>query len=357
MNIDTTERSGIDFRREIKDGPALLELARGWLKQGNTVVALELLQSALESPEAERLTDVRAKVLKETGRALMMQSEWDKADTNYVEAQRLFLSDEDYRGASECARNRANMLFQQGKFTESRDLCETALEWASTIKDYELRATILNTLAAINSTTGEHREALKAFKLCLADFRSASNILRQGYVLLNIGLTHIDLTEFPEAVGSLNEALAIAMTEKDLHLVEICYQNISKCYLEQNETMLAKSVIDTARKILPGLNSSALETELNVIDCKILRLMGNFNSALALMNLTYDQAVENKMAALQADVLFEQGQLYKQIGSRDLAIAKFNAAAQQYRQIDMDKRFRDSIQAVEHLEKGADRKL
>ena len=124
------------------------------------------------------------------------------------------------------------------------------------------------------------------FNLCLSDFQTAGNYSRQGYVILNIGLTQIELKAYDQAIQKLNEALSIAFSVKDLHLVEICYQNISKCYLEQNEASLAKSVIDTARKFLPGLNSQALEAELNLTDCKILRMLGHYEAAAELLSET-----------------------------------------------------------------------
>jgi tetratricopeptide (TPR) repeat protein len=184
----------------IRDGLTLLNLARGWLKQGNPVVAVELLKSAVRSPEAERDRELLAQILKSIGRAMMMQSEWEGADTHYLEAQRLFLDLENYKGAAECIRNRANMYFQKGKYKESEELCGQALEWATQINDYELRATILNTLGAIKSATGNLRDSIKIFKLCLTDFQTSGNKVRQGYVLLNIGLTQTELTEYVEAI-------------------------------------------------------------------------------------------------------------------------------------------------------------
>jgi hypothetical protein len=64
----------------VRDGYALLELARGWLKQGNPVVAAELLKSAKDSPEADVDEVLRARVLRESGRASMMQSDWERAE-------------------------------------------------------------------------------------------------------------------------------------------------------------------------------------------------------------------------------------------------------------------------------------
>jgi tetratricopeptide (TPR) repeat protein len=344
-----TKQADSRLSSEIRDGFALLDLARGWLKQGNPVVAGELLKSAIESTEVQRDRRLRARVLKETGRTMMMQSDWDRAESHYLEAQRLFVEAEDLQGAAECARNRANMYFQKGMYRESEELCEKALEWASMLEEHELRATILNTLAAIKSTIGEHRESIQTFMLCLADFQAAGNRIRQGYVLLNIGLCQLELEEYSEAVGSLNEALAIAFSEKDLNLVEICYQNISRCYLAQKETNLAKSVIDTARKILPGLNSRALEAELNLIDCRILRTMGSFREAESLLEVTLTMALDNQLTALQADILMEQGYLSLETGHTELAESRFNAAARQYRQLGVDRGLREAVRALDNL--------
>lgn len=339
---------------EISDGSALLNLARDWLKQGNPVVAADLLKSAITSREASSDKSLRAKILKEIGRTRMMQSEWEIAESHYLEAQGVFLEIEEYKGAAECARNRANMQFQKGLYEESETLCEQALEWASMLTDHELRATILNTLAAIKSTTGDYREALQTFRLCLSDFKAAGNLVRQGYVLLNIGLSHVELREFHEAIGSLNEALSIAFSEKDLSLVEICYQNISKCYLYQKETSLARSVIETARMILPGLNSKALEAELSLLDAQVLRAMGDFDAARELLEKTYIMAVDSELTALQADVLLEQGLLCQELGRQNLAAAKLNAAVHRFQEIGADKGFKEAVEALNKLRRCTD---
>jgi len=282
---------------------------------------------------------------------MMMQSDWESAEPYYLGSERLFLETENFQGAAECARNRANMYFQRGMYQESEDLCEQALNWISTLNNHELRATILNTLAAIKSATGSLKESIKIFKLCFADFQAAGNSLRQGYVLLNIGLTQTELGDHSEAIQNLKESLAIAFHEKDLHLVEICYQNIARCHLAQKETILARSVIETARKILPGLNSRALETELHLIDCKIRRAMGDFDGAEALLKKTHEETIEYGLSALQADVLLEQGLLLKGKGESQPAVCKLDAAAHQYKQLGMEKGFREAIQALDNLKR------
>ncbi len=354
MNVLMTKTTHNELCSGITDGHTLLDLARGWLRQGNPIVAHELLKSAISSTEAERDQSLRARILKETGRVKMMQSEWDSSEAYYLEAQRVFVSIEDHKGASECARNRANLHFQKGAYLNAEELCNQALDWASTSNDYELRATILNTIAAIKSATGELQEALKTFKLCLADFQSAGNTIRQGNVLLNIGLTHTELGEYGDAIVSLNQALAIALEVKDLTLVEICYQNISKCHLKLNDTILAKSVIDTARKILPGLNSKALECELNVIDAKILRMMGNLSAAEELLDKTHVMAMEHNLTALTADILLEQGVVARGQGTPEPARVKLDAAAKLYQQLGVEKGFKDAVQALNDLSRRTD---
>ncbi len=336
-----SQLNAIDVRQappaEIRDGHALLNLARGWLKQGNPVVAIELLDSALGSCEAIADAQLQAQVLKETGRAWMMQSHWDTAQSHYVAAQRVFLDIKHFRGAAECARNRANVCFQRGEYHQSADLCNSALTWCEMIQDHELRATILNTLAAVKSATGDLAGSITTFRLCLADFQAANNTLRQGYVLLNIGLSQTELGQFAESVQSLNEALAIALDERDLHLVEICYQNIAKCHLAQQSTIMARAVIDSARKMLPALNSKSLEAELNLLDAMVRRAMGDVEGTERFLRTTYQATVELGLAALQADTLLEYGRLYQDIGWTDRAVSSLEAAERQYRQLDMDK--------------------
>ena len=334
---------------EIRDGHALLDLARSWLKQGNAVVAIELLNSALASPEAIEQPELQAQVFKEIGRAWMMQSDWDNALSHYVSAQHVFLELDNLRGAAECARNRANVCFQRGLYQEAEDLCNDALTWCGKIGDHELRATVLNTLGAIKSETGDQEEAIKTFGLCLADFRATGNVIRQGYVLLNIGLCQTELHNYDAAIQSLHESLVIAFEEHDLHLVEICYQNIAKCHLAQRSTILARAITASARKMLPALNSKALEAELNLIDCEILRTTCEFEKAESLLYETHRMTVEHGLTALEADVLLEQGLLFRSTGWHDRAESCLAAAVRQYRQLGIEKGVHKAVAALNHL--------
>lgn len=345
--------NAIDTRQappaEIRDGHALLQLARGWLKQGNPVVAIELLDAALKSREAEDDPELQAHIQKETGRAWMMQSHWDSALSHYIAAQRVFLDIEHFRGAAECARNRANVCFQRGEYSQSEELCQLALAWCETLNDHELRATIFNTLAAVKSATGDLVGSIHVFQLCLADFQAAKNLIRQGYVLLNIGLSQTELGRYGEAVQSLNESLAIALDERDLHLVEICYQNIAKCHLEQHATIMARAVVDSARKMLPALNSKSLEAELDLLDARVRRAMGDLEGAEHILKTAYQSATGLGLAALQADMLLELGLLYQDIGWFDRAVSSLEAAECQYRQLKIDKGIRATAEALGHL--------
>lgn len=330
MNFQTRTAQANSHRSVIADGHSLLELARGWLRQGNPAVAHELLDSAFRSPEAGLDPDLRAQVLKETGRMMMMESSWSLAEGYYLEAQTVFLENHNYRGAAECARNLANAMFQTGRFNRAEQLCVQALGWANEVDDPELRATILNTMGAILSEQGRAEEAIVTFRLCLADFRAARSTVRQGYVLLNIGLAQIELGKLCESLESLNEALALALREKDQHLVEICYQNIAKSYLAQNEVRLARSVIETARKILPGLNSKALEMELSLLEARIVRAQGDFRSADAMLEAMLPVVTEFKLEGLAADLLLEKAHVARLSGAVEVARSLASSASQQY---------------------------
>ena len=345
-------RNTVTPRPQITDSEELYELARGWLQQGNPVVATELLRSALESAEAGTDRLLRARILKEVGRALMMQSTWKDADTHYLTAQQLFVDAEEFVGAAECARNRGNMAFQQGDYEQSEVFCTQALAWATRAGDHQLRATILNTMGAIKSATGDHREAVKQFELCLADFRAVGNSIRQGYVLLNIGIAHTELQDYETANDQLKQALRIAFGERDQQLVQICYQNIAKCYIAQGEYKLARAVSETARRILPGLHSLALECELDLLDSRILRNLGDLKAASAVIERALKTAVEHDLAQLHADLLFEQAQLCKLWGKAREAISYLDIAISEYRKIGADQGVREAVMELEHLTRG-----
>lgn len=332
---------------QISDGYSLLDLARGWLGQGNTIVSLELLRSGLESREVGNDNLLRASTLKEIGRAHMMDSNWADADLHLNEAQYLFRLENDLKGTAECARNRANMWFQRGDFAKSEALCEEALDPATQLGDPALRATILNTLGAIYSATGDYAEAIKTLKLCLADFEASGNKARQGYVLLNIGLTQVETGEYLHALESLNKALALAMQVKDLTLVEITYQNIAKCYLEQRQPKLAQSAAEFARKILPGLSSKALEAELVLIEGRVLRACGRFDVCRTTLGEAHRLASASGMDALEAEAQLEQGRLEVDCGNLALATTTLEVAMKSFTRLKQEKGIQEVVRLLD----------
>ena len=54
-----------------------------------------------------------------------------------------------------------------------------------------------------------------------------------------------------------------------------------------------------------------------------------------------------------ADVLFEQGQVAKEMGNFDMARAKIDSAIVQFKKLGMEKSFKQAIKLLNQLEKDA----
>jgi hypothetical protein len=83
-----------------------------------------------------------------------------------------------------------------------------------------------------------------------------------------------------------------------------------------------------------------------------MRITGNIKGAEDLIEKTYQMAIENKLTALEADVLFEQGLLEKDKGNIELAITKLDAAVNQYRLLGVEKSFKEAIRKLEQLKRN-----
>jgi tetratricopeptide (TPR) repeat protein len=310
----------------ISDGQHLLELAREWLKQGNAAVAFQLLNQALKLKETEDNKLLKGELSKEVGRIHMQNGQWERAEDAYNQARTIFLESGHYRGAAESVRNLANMKFQLGNLTDSYSLCETAIDWATKSGDFQLRATILNTQGAIKSMEGKPKESIQVFRLCLSDFRRSGNQLRQAYVLHNIGLAQTEIGQYQEAKSSLEEALAIALENRDLNLVELCYQNMAKLYLRMGDLMAARSLIKSARDLLDTLKSPALETDLDIIDAESCRRTGDPDQAERILENGLTKARQNGLVEHEAELLYESGLVSANRGQWDRARSRLEAA-------------------------------
>ncbi|MFH2036125.1 MAG: hypothetical protein ABIJ45_06955 [Candidatus Zixiibacteriota bacterium] len=315
----------------LSNAEQLLELARDWMKQGNTNVAYQLLQDANRSKEIEKNKVIKGEISKEIGRVFMSTGNWEQAENAYRRATEIFLEQEYYKGAAESTRNLANLKFQKGQFNDSNSLCEQAIAWATNSGDFQLRATIFNTQGAIHSIEGRQRESIKTLNLCLSDFRRAGNSLRQAYVEHNIGLAYLELDDPTEAKKSLEGALAKALENTDINLVEMCYQNIAKVYIKLKDFVSARSLIRTARELLDNLKSPNLEADLNVIEAECLRFSGDFDRADDLLNKALTIARKADLLQNEAEILFEAGQVAFERGDFNLGRSRVEAAIELFK--------------------------
>ncbi len=330
----------------------LLELARDWVRQGNTSVAMQLLNDAfsLNDRDSDRL--VKGDLLKEYGRVYMQVGDWDRAEDAFRQAEAIYLDLGEYRGAATTVRNLANLKFQLGRFAESDTLCEKAVDWATKAGDFQLRATILNTQGAIKSIEGKHRDAIKVFKLCLSDFRKSGNKLRQAYVLHNIGLAHYELGEFEKSKTSFEEALMLAMESRDTSLVEICYQNFAKLYLKLGDIVAARSLIVLAQELLGTVKSPALTADLAIVEATAYRVSGDPAKAGDILDKALEKARENNLLQHEAEILHESGQVALERGQTDLAKSRLEAAIKLFRQTG-GAQLSEAVNKLKNLESAA----
>jgi tetratricopeptide (TPR) repeat protein len=307
--------------REIR---GLLDLARDWFRQGNTTVAMDLLRDAQESNPKDHT--LQADILKEMGRIHTQNGHWDRAEDACRRAAAIFLEKRSYRGAAESIRNLANMKFQLGQFDESYELCDEAIGWATRSGNFQLRATILNTQAAIKSMEGEPAEAVKIFQLCLSDFRRAGNGLRQAYILHNIGLASIEIGDYDKARTVLEEATHLALENKDTNLVQLCYQNSAKLHLKLGDIIAARSLIKTARTLLETLNSPHTGADLDIIEADSYKMSGDPVKASEILTAALHLARESNLLQHEAEILYELGQLAIEQGQIEQARYRLEAA-------------------------------
>lgn len=339
-----------------QDPRQLLELARGWMKQGNTTVAFQLLNEAIKLEQTDGDKLVKGEITKEIGRAYILTGHWERAEDACQQAASIFLDQNYYKGAAEAIRNLANMKFQQGLFDESNVLCKRAVDWATESGDFQLRATILNTQGAIKSIEGNQKEAIKILRMCLSDFQRSGNRLRQAYVFHNIGLAQLETGEYIKAKSSLEEALSLALENKDTNLVEICYQNMAKLYLRLGDICAARSLIRPARELLEILKSPNLTADLAIIEAEAYRISGDLRKADSILELALEAARENNLLQHEAEILCEAGQAAIELGQPDIARSRLEAAITIFRKTGSNQ-LEKAVERLKNLEASAKREV
>jgi putative nucleotidyltransferase with HDIG domain len=190
-----------------KDPPHVIEAvaaAKNAEREGRWTDACDAYEQLIRSPAAS--VETRLSALRWLGRAYVQKGEW-RTGLDVLEAA---LAAADQAGSRTAVAQARNVMAIAWQSTGELDLAtrqyEMAREIADSVGDKALVAMLDQNLGTVASIRGDMFAALSAFESSLVGYRSLGMLGYQGQVLNNIGLVHMDLSEF----GSADAAYASA---------------------------------------------------------------------------------------------------------------------------------------------------
>jgi CHAT domain-containing protein len=213
-----------------------------------------------------------------------------------------------------------------GEFKRALDYCNRALEVRHNFNETLGEAVTLGNLAGVNADLGEYQQALEFYQRSAAKYRSLENRAGQGIILNNIGWVYATLGDYDKALEFYGKSADVFTAMGDQYRSANALSNLGATYAKVGQYQKA---LDIHLKVLP------MRREVNNFDGagSTMRHIANAYAHLNQQQTAldyYKQSIEllknNPRQLIPA--LRSLGDLYRQMGDTQNALALLNEALQ-----------------------------
>jgi len=164
-----------------------------------------------------------------------------------IEAEEIAIAKKDKKQIASVQLVLANLLIQNGAYTEALAKTWSALQYFSNTEEINKEAKCWKYIALIYGFLGEKNKQLAYNKKCLTLTQQFKDPIEEIKILNNIGHTYLDLKEYDKAETIFKENLEKAYLTTDLHAVSL--KNLGKLYFEKRDYNKAKTIFKITTSI------------------------------------------------------------------------------------------------------------
>jgi tetratricopeptide (TPR) repeat protein len=281
-------------------------------------------------------TLLHVNVLRWTGSVLRDLGRIDAADRMYADS--LALADEtgDTGAKAEAVNCRAVIAQRRGKMDEAERLYREAATLARQAGHSRLVGMVEQNLGVLANIRGDLDAALDHYKVALRAFEQASDLEAASWVLNNMGMLLTDLGLPTRAEIRFKKGLEIARARGDRPMEGILSANCGECMIAMQRWVEAEREIKFALEVAREGQDRGREGEawrlLGVLE---LRRWRSDAAQLCLDNaIAIGQSIDDPL--LVAEALRERGELHRQRGLFDHAMADWSMAREGFDSIKAD---------------------
>jgi len=185
---------------------------------------------------------------KQKGLIFYHSNEWQKSETEFMEAEKLYKNADDIEGLAAIYNNLAGLALQQGEWKSAETLYNKSLNFEE--KKYNLNGICVcyNNLGYLFEDKGDYKKSLYYLQQALKIKKFLGDRNNIAEILHNIGVTYMDNAKYKEAAESFNDALGISIKFKIYRNVIAALNNLGVLYFKSGDWIKAIDYYERAIK-------------------------------------------------------------------------------------------------------------
>jgi putative nucleotidyltransferase with HDIG domain len=257
---------------------------------------------------------------------------------------------EDLRGLASVLNTRAGTLFNLGDLDEATALFRRVRALASRIGDRKLKAMADQNLGSVASIRGDLRRALRRFRFSLAGYEALGLTHYVGPILNNIGRLQIELQDDAGAETTLTRAREVCAQRSDRHHLIVVQANRARLMLRRGQVVQALAACDEARDLMQSTGDDRWMAEVLLVTGSAHARLGKPDLAVDVLGRAATVARDRQDAKVLADVVLEQGGVFRELGRNRETLLCLNEAHAIFRRLRARRELADAETRITALE-------
>ncbi|HHE37851.1 MAG TPA: tetratricopeptide repeat protein [Candidatus Cloacimonetes bacterium] len=284
------------------------------------------LTTADEAYQITVLIDDRKKRLKMQGDSKKQKgliyyhsNEWQKSETEFTEAEKLYKNAEDIEGLAAIYNNLAGLALQQGEWKNAEVLYNKSLNFEK--EKYNLNGICVcyNNLGYLYEDKGDYKKSLYYLQQALEIKKLLGDRNNIAEILHNIGVTYMDNAKYKEAAESFNDALEISIKFKIYRNVIAALNALGVLFFKSGDWV--KAIDYYERAIKKSKENNFLEGL-----CHSYNNLGELYEKRGEYNIAYEFYEHGLELLPELSDDFTKAELYGNLGSVLTCLHKFKEA-------------------------------
>jgi hypothetical protein len=226
--------------------------------------------------------------------------------------------------------------FELSEFKKSADHYHTSHIIAKENEFDKLMANALNDLGVLKNIQGDYIHAIATYSASIPIFKKLQDNKGLARVYHNIGMTHAEMSNWPEADKFYSDSLALADSLGLLPLKLINFLNRSRAKLQMNQLEVAEEYLYKALRIVEMLDDKLSEAEYHKIKGIVEKHKNHSNSAERHFKIALDIFNEHQNKLGLAETEYEMSRLAQAMGDEVKQIEWLEKSIQNYQDIKID---------------------